>query len=112
MRGIFLRNLCQDEELGLSHEDFILIYLVTVLHPDLPYFIRDKYVNRIESKQRILDFKSEIFLDLDKFLGREEEHFDNVSQCVDEVDNPEGPEQQMKEADNFQVRLKYCMSKK
>ena len=111
LRGIFLRNLCKDEELGLSHEDFILIYLVTVLHPDLPFFIRDKYINRIGSSQRIIDFKSEIFLDLDKFLGRKEEYFENVSQCVAEGDGPEGPEHEshegpehdMKEVDIFQV---------
>ena len=104
LRGIFLRNLHKDEELGLSHEDFILIYLVTVLHPDLPVFIRDKYVNRIGTSQRIIDFKSEIFLDLDKFC-EEEDNKDNVSKCVDKVDHQESPEHEFKEVDIFQVIL-------
>ena len=39
LRGIFLRN---EEKLGLSHEDFILFYVLSVLHPELPVFIRNK----------------------------------------------------------------------
>ena len=106
LRGIFMRNLCEGEKLGLSHEDFILIYLVTILHPELPIFIGNKYKNRIGGNQRIIDFKAEILLDLDKFLKKEDGEVDNLSKHVDEADNEESPDPEFKEVDILQLRLK------
>ena len=68
LRGIFLRNLRHDEKLALSHEDFILFYVLTVLHPDLSVFIKDKYNEKLSYK-RILDFKAEILADAEGFLS-------------------------------------------
>ena len=67
LRGIFLQNLRNNEKLGLSLEDFILFYVLTILHPDLPVFIRDKYSPKMGRNKRILDFKSEILLDAEEF---------------------------------------------
>ena len=68
LRGIFLRNLCQEEKLALSHEDFILFYALTVIHPDLPVFVREKYTDRL-AQNRIVDFKADILLDAASFLA-------------------------------------------
>ena len=68
LRGIFLQNLRREEKLGLSHEDFILFYVLTILHPDLPVFIKDKYSQKMGNK-RILDYKSEILIDAEQFIS-------------------------------------------
>ena len=78
LRAIFLQNLHHDEKLGLSHEDFILFYVLTTIHPDLPVLIRDKYSHQLEDK-RILDFKSEIFIDAERFIAEFQ------SKCQDEM---------------------------
>ena len=71
LRGIFLRNLCHEEEkLALSHEDFILFYALTVIHPDLPVFVREKYTDRL-AQNRIVDFKADILSDAASFLAPE-----------------------------------------
>ena len=67
IRGIFLRNLCHEEKLALSHEDFILFYVLSVLHPELPKFIRDKFKEKL-GKNRILDFRADILAESDDFL--------------------------------------------
>ena len=64
LRGIFLRH---DEQLGLSHEDFILFYVLSVLHPELPKFIRSKYKKKL-GKNRILDLRADILAESDQFL--------------------------------------------
>ena len=70
LRGIFLRNLCHEEKLALSHEDFILFYALTVIHPDLPVFVREKYTDRL-AQNRIVDFKADILSDAASFLAPE-----------------------------------------
>ena len=67
LRGIFLRNLCHEEKLALSHEDFILFYALTMIHPDLPAFVREKYTDRL-AQNRIVDFKADILSDAASFL--------------------------------------------
>ena len=43
--------------------------MLTVLHPDLPVFIRDKYSHTLGTTgQRILDCKAEILSDSEQFL--------------------------------------------
>ena len=69
LRGIFLSNLRHDEKLALSHEDFILFYVLTILHPELPIFIKDKYVAKLATNKRIYDYKSEILGESDNFLS-------------------------------------------
>ena len=64
MRGIFLRH---DEQLGLSHEDFILFYVLAVLHPELPVHIRDIYKEKLGTK-RIIDFRADILGESEIFL--------------------------------------------
>ena len=64
LRGIFLRH---DEQLGLSHEDFILFYVLSVLHPDLPKFIRDKFKEKL-ARNRILDLSADILAESEDFL--------------------------------------------
>ena len=69
LRGIFLRTLRHDEKLALSHEDFILFYVLNILHPDLPVFIKDKYSHKMGTdKKRIYDLRSDILDDSEKFL--------------------------------------------
>ena len=73
LRGIFLQTLAHDEKLAPSHEDFILFYVLTILHPELPVFIRDKYFQKMGTEKRILDYKTEILFDAKIFSSRVEE---------------------------------------
>jgi len=102
LRGIFLRNLRHDETLGLSHEDFILFYVLTVQHPDLPLFIRDKYGSRLGPNRRVLDFKSEILLDSDRFLEKEKDT--HLTKLAEELDPMGILKYEFKEGELFKSR--------
>jgi len=64
--------LAADEELTPSHEDTILFLILTFLDPQLPLFIRDLYGYRIGRGKRLMDFKTEIFQDIELFLSDDE----------------------------------------
>jgi len=80
LRGIFLRNLRHDEKLALSHEDFILFYVLTILHPDLPVFIREKYFHQMGSSKRILDFKTDVLTDAEEFLSDKKDYGKHIEE--------------------------------
>jgi len=87
LRGIFLRNLCHEEKLGLSHEDFILFYALTMIHPELPVFVREKYTDRL-AQNRIVDFKADILSDAASFLVTDSKNaVKNEVANVDDVKN-------------------------
>jgi len=68
LHGIFIRQLRDGQKLAPSHEDLILFYTLTIIHPKLPAFIRDKYCSRIGTDKRILDFELEILRDAEEFV--------------------------------------------
>ena len=82
LRGIFLESLGkrgdyvdwkeetldQDEVITVGHEDTILFLVLALLHPELPLYIRDIYVDKINQGKRMMDLKSEILAEADDFL--------------------------------------------
>lgn len=53
-------TLMEDEQLSPSHEDLILVNVLTLIHPLLPRYVKDKYGHKIGQTQRLMDFKTEI----------------------------------------------------
>ena len=53
-------TLTEDEKLSPSHEDLILLNVLTLLHPKLPGFIRENYAHKMGKDKRLMDFKTEI----------------------------------------------------
>ena len=62
-------TLDQDEEITVGHEDTILFLVLSLLHPELPLFIRDLYGGRIQGNKRFLDFRADILRDADVFMA-------------------------------------------
>ena len=58
----------------VTHEDTILLLVLSLLHPKLPSFIRDIYSDRLRGKSRIMDYKSEILKDADEFMSDKANH--------------------------------------
>ena len=71
-------TLEQDEEMTVTLEDLTLLYVLTLIHPQLPGNIRDKYGKQIG--KRIMDYKAEIFLEAMKFVSMSgsREHIENI----------------------------------
>ena len=61
-------TLAEDEEMTVTHEDTILLLVLSLLHPKLPSFIRDIYSDRLRGNKRILDYRTDIFKDANIFL--------------------------------------------
>ncbi len=53
-------TLKEDERLSPSHEDLILLNVLTLIHPKLPSYIREVYAHKIGQDKRLMDFKNEI----------------------------------------------------
>ena len=62
-------TLEQDEEMTVTLEDLTLLYVLTLIHPQLPGHIRDKYG---KMGNRIMEYKAEILLEATQFLTTEE----------------------------------------
>ena len=54
------QTLEKDEVLTASHEDLILLNVLSLLHPKLPEHVRQIYSDRIGPDKRIMDFHQEI----------------------------------------------------
>ena len=73
-------TLAEDEEMTVTHEDTILLLVLSLLHPKLPPFIQSLYSDRIKGNRRIRDFLSEILRDADIYLSRSS-NLSNEEEC-------------------------------
>ena len=81
-RGIIIGNLAkkhdkiewknetmnQDEKLTPSHEDLILLEVLRILHPKLPFYVRDQYMHKMGKNKRLMDFKTEILTKAKQYI--------------------------------------------
>ena len=52
----------QDEEITASHEDTLLLLLLSLLHPDLPHLVKETYQPKIKGRYHRYPFPIFIFL--------------------------------------------------
>ena len=62
-------TLQKDEQMTPSHEDFILLHVLMLLHPKLPAYIREKYAHKMGQEKRLMDFKTEILTKARQFIS-------------------------------------------
>ena len=80
-------TLTEDEEMTVTHEDTILLLVLSLLHPKLPLFIKSSYSDRIKGKKRIKNLLPEILRDADIFLSNSS-NLSNEEECfLSEQDN-------------------------
>ena len=60
--------LTEDERLSPSHEDLILLNVLTLIHPKLPSYIREMYAHKIGKDKHLMDFKNEILTKSKHFI--------------------------------------------
>ena len=60
-------NIARGILVSVAHEDLILLYVLTLLHPKLPHHIRERC--QVGRRQNILDLKAEIFKEADGFVS-------------------------------------------
>jgi len=86
LRGIFIRTLAKEERLSLSHEDLILLYVLNLLHPKLPAYIRTKYFNQIgRERKQFCGLKTEILGDAAAFIEQKTEEKNQLMARLDSV---------------------------
>ena len=62
-------NLTQDEKLSPSHEDLILLNVLTLIHPKLPAYIKEHYGHKLGQTMRLMDFKTEILTKAKQYIA-------------------------------------------
>jgi len=61
-------SLMQDEEMTVTLEDLSLLYVLTLIHPQLPVYIRDIFSRDMGRDKRLMDYKTEIFTIAQQFI--------------------------------------------
>ena len=78
-QGAFIKwkntTLSEDEKLTPSHEDLILLNVLTLLHPKLPAYIKETYGHKLGKEHRLMDYKTEILT--------------KAKQYIQEIENPQ-----------------------
>ena len=69
------QTLTEDEKITPSHEDLILLNVLTLLHPKLPAFVKEQYGHKMGQDKRLMDFKTEILT--------------KAKQYIQDIDNPQ-----------------------
>ena len=60
--------MAQDEPLGPTLEDHILFVVISLIDPRLIEHVRKHYQLKLRAEQRIMDVRSDIFLNIPRFL--------------------------------------------
>ena len=63
-------TLQEDEPLTASHEEHILVVVLSMIHPKLPYYVKEHYAHKIGVDLSILDFKEEILTNAKEYIHR------------------------------------------
>ena len=62
-------NLTEDEKLTPSHEDLILLNVLTLIHPKLPAYVKEHYGHKMGQTMRLMDFKTEILTKAKQYIA-------------------------------------------
>lgn len=62
-------TLTEDEELTPSHEDLILLNVLTLVHHQLPAFVKEQYGHKLGQSTRLMDFKTEILTNAEQYIA-------------------------------------------
>merc|ERR1711860_65395 len=62
-------TLESDEKLSPSHEDLILLNVLTLLHPKLPAYVKEQYGHKMGTTMRLMDFKTEILTKAKQYIA-------------------------------------------
>lgn len=62
-------TLEEDEKLSPSHEDLILLNVLSLLHPKLPAYVRENYAHKMGQQKRLMDFKQEILSKAKQYIA-------------------------------------------
>ena len=62
-------TLTEDEKLSPSHEDLILLNVLTLIHPKLPAYVKEHYGHKMGQTMRLMDFKTEILTKAKQYIA-------------------------------------------
>ena len=65
--------LATDEKISATFDDFILLQVLTLIDSRLPAYIRQAYAHKLGKDQTLMDFKSDIFVNIKQFKKDMEE---------------------------------------
>jgi len=105
MAALDIYNVLRGMLISVHHEDLILLYTLTRIHPKLPRYISGKYKERIgREEHHLVGSKQEILTQADQFTSREKEDISELPKKTEPLLYESEEDHDIKELDEIDVR--------